>query len=117
MFETICVICICFMTLTAFSQSTSKYEVATIVDVKVHQAAGDFSSEVSSYEVSLKVGNTLYVVLYTPPLQESTVKYAVGRNLLVLVGKTKITHNDMLGRPLDSPILSQKQIEDAKKAK
>ena len=117
MFKTMCVICMYFTALTAFSQSTSNYEVATIMDVKVHQTAGDPSSDVTSYDVTLKVENTLYVVLYTPPLQQSTVKYATGRNLLVSIGKTKITSNDMLGRSVDSPILSQRQVEDVKKAK
>lgn len=117
MFKAMCVICICFTTLNAFSQSTEKYEVATIMDVKTHQTGGDSSSDVTSYDVTLKVGNTLYVVLYTPPLQQSSVKYATGRNLLVSVGKAKITSNDMLGRSVDAPILSQKQVEDVKKAK
>jgi len=53
--------------------------------------------------VSVKVGNTGYVVLYTPPLGEETVKYAGGRDLLVLVGKSTIRYNDMLGQSHDLP--------------
>jgi len=75
----------------AFGQSTSKYQVGTITEVKAHQAAGSGASEVANYDVSVKVGDTIYVVLYTPPLGEIMVKYAAGRDLLVLVGKNKIT--------------------------
>jgi hypothetical protein len=97
--------CICLGTLPAFSQSTSKYQVATITDVKTHQDSG---SDVVRYDVSVKVGDTIYVVLYTPPLGMNTVKYAAGRELLVLVGKKTITYNDILGQSQEVPILSQR---------
>jgi hypothetical protein len=87
MLKLICVTCICLGTLPAFGQSASKYEVATITDVKTHQDSG---SDVARYDVSVKVGDTIYVVLYTPPLGLTTVKYAAGRELLVLVGKKQL---------------------------
>ena len=101
----------------AFGQSTSKYQVGTIVEVKAHQAAGTGASDVASYDVSVKVGDTIYVVLYTPPLGEITVKYAAGRDLLVLVGKNKITYNDILGQSYDVPIESQRPAAKAKQSK
>jgi hypothetical protein len=96
------------MMLPAFGQSTSKYQVGTITEVKAHQAAGSGVYDVANYDVSVKVGDTIYVVLYTPPLGEIMVKYAAGRDLLVLVGKNKITYNDMLGQSHDVPIESHK---------
>jgi hypothetical protein len=45
------------------------------------------------------------------------VKYAAGRELLVLVGKKTITYNDMLGQSTDVPIVSQKPASDAEKSK
>jgi len=91
-------------TFPAFGQSTSKYQVGTITEVKAHQAAGSGASDTVSYDVSVKVGDTVYVVLYTPALGEDTVKYAAGRDLLVLVGKNTITYNDILGRSFAVPI-------------
>jgi hypothetical protein len=105
MLKLICMTCICLGTLPAFSQSTSKYQVATITDVKTHQDSG---SDVVRYDVSVKVGDTIYVVLYTPPLGMNTVKYAAGRELLVLVGKKTITYNDILGQSQEVPIVSQR---------
>ncbi len=100
----------------AFGQSTSKYQVGTITEVKAHQAVGSGVSDAASYDVSVKVGDTIYVVLYTPALGEETVKYAAGRDLLVLVGKNTITYNDILGRSYEVPIKSQKPAESQKPA-
>ena len=110
-------VCIFLTTFPAFCQSTSKYQVGTITEVKVHQPAGGDASDTASYDVSVKVGDTVYVVLYTPALGESTVKYAAGRDLLVLVGKNKITYNDILGRSYEVPIESQKPAARPKQSK
>lgn len=104
------VFCISLTTFPAFCQSASKYQVGTITEVKVHQTAGSGASDAANYDVSVKVSNTTYVVLYTPPLGEETVKYAAGRDLLVLVGKNKITYNDILGRSYEVPIESRKPV-------
>ena len=108
---------IVLMTLSGFGQSTSKYQVGTITEVKAHQAAGSGASDAASYDVSVKVSDTIYVVLYTPVLGEDTVKYAAGRDLLVLVGKNKITYNDILGQSYDVPIESQKPAAKPKQSK
>jgi hypothetical protein len=64
------------------------------------------------------VGDTLYVVLYTPPLgRGDTVKYVAGRDLLVLVEKNTITYNDILGRSFAVPIESQKPTATLKQSK
>jgi len=99
---------VCLTALPTFCQSRSKWVVGTITDVRVHQDAEPDDFGAVSYDVSVKVGNTVYVVLYTPPLGEETVKYAGGRDLLVLVGKSTIRYNDMLGQSHDVPIESQR---------
>ena len=108
-------VCIFLTTFPAFCQSTSKYQVGTVTEVKVHQAAG--ASDAASYDVSVKVGDTVYMVLYTPALGDGAVKYAAGRDLLVLMGKNKITYNDILGRSFAVPIESQKPAANLKQSK
>ena len=117
MWKLINVITLCLLSFPALCQSTSKYQVATIIEVKAHQAAGDGASDPTSYDVSAKVGDTIYVVLYTTPLDEVAPKYAAGRELLVLVGKNTITYNDMLGRSLQVPIESQRPATEPKHSK
>ncbi len=105
---------LCLLTLPALCQSTSKYQVAIITEVKAHQVAGEPASDSSSFDVSVKVGDTIYVVLYTPPLSELPPKYATGRELLVLVGKSTITYNDMLGQSHEVRIESQRPAIEPK---
>jgi hypothetical protein len=77
--------------------------------VEGHQVAGDtVASDNTNYEVSVKVGDTIYVVLYSPRLGELPAKYTTGRALLVLVEKDEITYNNMLGRSLQVAIESQR---------
>ena len=107
-----------FLTMfPAFGQSTSEYQVGTITEVKAHRAAGSGASDAASYDVSVKVGDTIYVVLYTATLGENTVKYAAGRDLLVLVGKNTITYNDILGRSFALPIESHKPAATFRQSK
>jgi len=107
-----------FLTIfPAFGQFASKYQVGTITEVKAHQAAGSGSSDAASYDVSVKIGDTIYVVLYTAAPGEDRVKYAAGRDLLVLVGKSTITYNDIGGRSFAVPIERQKPSANLKPSK
>jgi len=102
-------------TLSAVCQSTSKYQVATILDVKPHQQSEARASDFTSYDVTVRIGNTIYVALYTPRVGEDDAKYAAGRDLLVQVGKQTITYNDILGHSYEVPIESQKPAPPPKK--
>jgi hypothetical protein len=108
---------ICSTVFPAFGQSTSQYQAATITEVKIHEAGERVgASDAISYDVSVKVGGTTYVVLYTPALPDISVKYAAGRSGLVLVGKNTIRYNDLLGQSFDLPIESQKPAANPKEA-
>ena len=72
----IAVIALCLLTVPALCQSTSKWQVATITEVKPHPAAGEDASDPITYDVSVKVGDTIYVVRYTTPAGEIPPKYA-----------------------------------------
>ena len=105
MLKVIGVICICLATLPLLAQGSAKYEVATITDVQIHPGNG---SDAGTYDVSVKVGDTIYVLLYKDPLGMSVVRYEAGRQGLVLVGKDNITYNDLLGESHELPILSRR---------
>jgi hypothetical protein len=113
----IVIVTLCLLALAALGQSTSKYQVAMITEVKARPGAGDSASDPTSYDVSVKVGETIYVVLYKQPLGEIPAKYETGHELLVLVGKNTITYNDMLGRSLQVPIESQRPVTEPKQSK
>jgi hypothetical protein len=100
---------LCSSALPVFCQSTSEWKVGMITEVRIHETGEKVgASDAVSYDVSVKVGDTIYVVLYTPALREIAVKYAAGRSGLVLVSKSTIRYNDILGRSVDLPIESLK---------
>ena len=113
----IAVFALCFVTFPALCQSTSKYQIAIITEVNPREAASDNASDPARFDVTVKVGDTIYVVLYTPALGELPAKYATGRELLVLVGRDTITYNDMLGRSLQVPIESRRPVSGPKASK
>jgi hypothetical protein len=100
--------------LPAFGQSASTYQVGTITAVKPHQSAVETGSDAVSYDVSLRVGDTIYQLVYTPPLGASSIKYAAGRNLLVLVGENTIRYNNIAGESFEVPIVSRESANDGK---
>lgn len=109
MLKSLFLIILCAVALPAFCEPSAKYEVATIADVKPHQSADDRSSSaVARYDVSVKVGDTIYMVLYADTLGASTVRYVAGREVLLHVGKTTITYNDISGRAQEVPIISHR---------
>jgi len=112
MLRLVCVICICFASLQSFGQTASKYQPATVTEVKVHQLAS--GPNASSYDVSLRVGDTIYQVLYTPAIDTNSVTYAAGREVLVLVKEKTIRYNDILGQSFELPIVSRKPASKTK---
>lgn len=95
MYTPLTLILICAATASGFCQPTSsQYQPGTVTAVEVHQAAaGEQASDVIRYDVSIKVADTLYVVLLTPASGANTVEYAPGLDFLVLVTKDTLTFN------------------------
>ena len=106
------VLLVCVAALAGLCQPTgSKYEVASITAVNTHAGGGEnTTSSAASYDISVKVGNMLYVVLYTPPAGTYGVQQAAGHDLLVSVGTNTITFNDLLGRTSEVPILRRETL-------
>jgi hypothetical protein len=102
----------CVATYTVVCQSTTpKYQVGTITEVARHNAAPNSDSSATRYDVAVRVGNTIYVVLYTLPPGKLSPEYRAGTELPVLVGSKTIKFNDMLGRPMEVPILRRKTVK------
>jgi len=85
---------------------TPDYTWAAIVAVQARAASAD--GAVSSYKVTLKIGDITYVVLYAPPPGSvDNIRYGTGGRIHVLVGENTITFKDALGGSLAAPILSR----------
>ncbi len=104
-------ILICVAVLSAPGQTpSSKYQPATITAVTARQSPGQHETDVTQYDVSVRVGDVKYLVLYTPLNRANAVKFSVGKHLLVLVGSTTLTFNSALSGKTEVPILSRETL-------
>jgi len=105
------VILIWMVVVAAYGQSaTPKYQPATVTAIKTHQGEANADSSLIRYDISVKVGTTVYVVLYTPPPGTYGAQYTSGTDMLVLVGDKTITFNDLLGVSREALILSRTTV-------
>ena len=84
MLRLVTIFCACLTTVAAFCQSGSKWQVGTITEVKIHQTAEkDRASDNASFDVSLKVGDTIYLTYSVHPKAPGTVtvKWYTNNNL------------------------------------
>lgn len=87
----------------------AKWLVGTVTAVRPYKVPNADPS-VTSYKVSIRVGNTVYVVLNTPRPGTDIGIYARGRQVPVLIGEHTITYNDRLGNSFQAPILSRTTV-------
>jgi hypothetical protein len=103
-------IVVCILALQGVGQSLQpKYEAGTITDVTPHQAASCAGSSVCNYDVSVRVADTVYVVLYTTT-SGSAVRFYKGLGIPVLIGKDTIKFRNLLGTERELPILQRKLV-------
>ena len=92
-------------------QNSGQYERGTVIAVARHESSpGENGREVVRYDVSVKIRNTIYVVLYTPPNGANSVEYSAGIDFLFLVGETTLTFNSKLSGTTEMPILRTESL-------
>jgi hypothetical protein len=103
------------VTIPVFSQpASSKYQPGTIMAVEPHHATASDTDSARRYDISVKVGNTMYIVLYTQPPGTISPEYRTGLQLPVLVLGSTIKFNDGLGRSRELPIIGRRAISESK---
>ena len=107
---------ICMSALSTLGQTrSSKYQPGTITAVTVHQSApGEKSGDVIHYDVSVKVRNVVYVVLFTPLNGDNIVEHSPGFEMLFLVGDKTLKFNSKGGRTVEVPILRSETLPEEK---
>ena len=92
------VLLMCLATDMALCQTDApKYQPGTIVAVERHQNATSDSSAATRYDVSVRIDDTVYVVLYTPPYGSNTVEYSPGIERLFSVGPETLRYPEHEG--------------------
>src|SRR5215467_4945299 len=100
--------CLFLASVPAFSQTSSpKYQPGTITAVERHATTA--SSDPVQYDVTVRIEDTEYVILYTPPNGSNTVEFAVGVDRLFAVATNALllsVHDEQK----ELPILRTKQL-------
>jgi hypothetical protein len=108
---------VCVAALLSAQSNSSKYQSALILGVKEHQGPipdhilekmKDPSAAHYDVSIRLKDNHAEYVLLYTPPPGRYGFQFTKGMDRLVLVENDTVTLNDIAGRSITVPILSQK---------
>ncbi len=106
-------ILMCFLTAFVLAQATSdEWQRGTVIAVGTHLLApGQVASDAIQYDVSIRVANSMYVVLYAPRGGVSSVQYAPGLDLLVLVKDNTLIFNSKISGQTELPILRKQVIK------
>jgi hypothetical protein len=99
--------------LSAFAQD-SKWSSGTITSVIRHSPPNSDPS-MTSYDVAVKVGPTVYVVLYTVPTSLNMAEYRTGADFMVMVEGDTLTFNDVQGVSHKTQILRKETAETQQK--
>jgi len=105
-------ILICICAIASFGQTSSaKWQPGTITAVAAHRSApGQADDGATRYEVSVKIRNVIYVVLYTPRNSNNSVEYSRGLEMLFLVGSNTLSCNSKTSGTIKMPILRSETL-------
>ncbi len=99
------------LAVTAICQTSDrKWTTGVITQVTQHVDAAAPGTPTGKYDVSVRVGDVVYVVLYTPTPGNKLVEYRVGTDLNVLVGKKALKFNLIGGETKEAPILRKTAV-------
>jgi len=98
------IIVLVFASLVLLAQKT-EWQHGVIVAVAKNPDSQVADSLVSSYDISVRVGSSVYVVSYVVPKNSSMVEYRAGADLVILVKGDTLTFNDLQGNPHTVKIL------------
>ena len=91
-----------------YPQHKPAYIPGTVMKVRTHHPSNpDIGKQ---YDLSVKVGNTLYTVLYTPSPGSNGVEYSAGMDRNVLVEGDSMKFSDLRGNLIIMPILTREKI-------
>jgi len=107
----VAIILICICALASLGQTSSaKWQPGTIMAVDVHQNAPGEVGDATRYDVSVKIRNVTYVVLYSPRSGDNSVEYYRGLETLFLPGSDTLSFNSKTSGTIKMPILRQETL-------
>jgi hypothetical protein len=100
-----------FQSATHGQSSSSQYQSGLILEVKEHPGAEipatEKSPPIKRYDISVRVKDVVYVILFTPRPGMHGFQTLAGMDTLVMVRDKTMFFNDIVGRSMSAPIISQ----------
>ena len=115
MFSQVVMLLVPALVLAQLPSTPAAYQLATIIDAKPLPSPESPNLDERLYEVSMTVGQTVYVVLTPLASTSETIISAEARKLPVRIGEDTITWDDSRGQTYKSPIISKTPISAAYK--
>src|SRR5262245_41408844 len=99
-FFAICVLLasLCAGMLSARAETDRSWQSGTLIQVKAHEVTSADNVVSKQYEITVQVGNKIYLGSYTAKDGEPELEYYVGMARMVLIDGDTLTFNDLLGR-------------------
>jgi len=101
------ILIISVVTLKVSGEDKKPWHSGTIIQVKARDAAPE-TDQTKQYDVTVKIGKKIYVVLYVPEKNQPDLEYYVGMARTMQVDGDTLRVNDLLGRTHELKILSSK---------
>jgi hypothetical protein len=100
-----------FQSATHGQSSSSQYQSGLILEVKEHPGAEipatEKSPPIKRYDISVRVKDVVYVILFTPRPGMHGFQTLAGMDTLVMVRDKTMFFNDIVGRSMSAPIIGQ----------
>ena len=84
------------------------WTVGTVMSVKKN--ANQVDKDHDSYDVTIRVADIDYVVVYSQPVGGGLIEYTAGRDGPVLVKEKTLTLRDKRGNPIELPIVQRRSV-------
>jgi len=97
----------------AFGETGKTWQPGTIIRVKAHEVSSVEKDVAKQYDISVQVGQKIYVTSYTMKGGEPDLELYVGMARMVLIDGETLTFNDLLGHSHSLRIVSTKDAAAA----
>jgi hypothetical protein len=100
-----------FPSQSAAQGQSSQYQSGLILEVKEHPGgeipATEKTPPIKRYDISVQVKDVVYVILFTPRPGMYGFQTLAGMDVLVQIQQKNMFFNDLMGRSMSAPIISQ----------
>jgi hypothetical protein len=109
------IVVLVFASLISSVAQDSGWQQGIILSVKKHSDQQNTDSNMSSYDISVRAGTTIYLILYTAPRNSSMVEYRVGADILVKDKGGTLMFHDLQGKTHSVRIVRREPITERRK--